>query len=133
MGKKYAKINSLNEVVKIYVVDDNETQAGVEALFGDTDANIYRETSDSIRERPAKIGGTYDSASDAFVDPRPYPSWTLNDSREWEPPVAEPTDEQRGDRVCSWDEQNQQWKGMQIVEGQGEVFSTWNPDTSSWS
>ena len=42
MAKKFAKINSLNEVVKIYVVDDNETQSSVETLFGDTDSHIYR-------------------------------------------------------------------------------------------
>lgn len=132
MAKKFAKINSLNEIIKIYVVDDNETQSSVEALFGDTDSHIYRETNDSIRERLAGIGGTYDPANDAFIDPKPYLSWTLNDSREWEAPVVKPTDEQIGGKAIYWDENNLAWKGMEIVDG-NESITTWDPSNLTWS
>ena len=130
MAKKFAKINSLNEVVKIYVVDDNETQSSVETLFGDTDSHIYRETNDSIRERPAGVGGTYDVTNDAFIDVKPYSSWTLNDSREWEAPVAEPTNEQRGEKIVYWNEDSLVWKGMEIVDG-NESITTWDPSNRS--
>jgi hypothetical protein len=131
MAKKFAKINSLNEVIKIYVVDDNETQSSVETLFGDTDSHIYRETNDSIRERPAGIGGTYDVTNDAFIDAKPYSSWTLNDSREWEAPVAEPTNEQRGAKIVYWNEDSLAWKGMEIVDG-NESITTWDPSNLTW-
>jgi hypothetical protein len=131
MAKKYAKINSLNEVVKIYVVDDSETQSSVEALFGDTNTHIYRETSKTIRERPASIGGTYDAVNDVFINVKPYASWTLNASREWEAPVTQPTDSQRGDRSLLWDEANQKWVGTEIVDD-APSQSDWNPSTSSW-
>ncbi len=131
MAKKFAKINSLNEVIKIYVVDDNETQSSVETLFGDTDSCIYRETNDSIRERLAAVGGTYDSANDAFINSKPYSSWTLNDSREWEAPVVKPTDEQIGDKPVYWDENSLAWKRMQIVDG-GESITTWDPSNLTW-
>tara|TARA_R100000781_G_scaffold97675_2_gene61498 strand:- start:1623 stop:2021 length:399 start_codon:yes stop_codon:yes gene_type:complete len=132
MAKKFAKINSLNEVVKIYVVDDNETQSSVEALFGDTDTHTYKETSGSLRERPASVGGTYDSTNDAFINKKPYSSWTLNSSREWEAPVTEPTDSERGTKVTFWDDSSSAWKGMEIIDGV-ETITTWNPSDSTWS
>lgn len=132
MTKKYAKIDSLNEVVEIYVVDDNETQSSVNALFGSTDLFTYRETGPSIRERLAEITGSYDPSNDVFINKKPYPSWTLNNStREWEAPVTEPTDEQKGSRVCSWNDSNQQWLGEEFVDG-SSVVQAWNPETSSW-
>ena len=131
MSKEYAKINSLNEVTNLYAVDDNFTQKEVEDLFGSVDLFIYRETNDLIRERPATIGGTYDQENDAFINKQPFLSWTLNSSREWEAPVTEPTLEQSGGRAIYWNEDNLQWKGMEIV-GDNQVFSTWDPDTLTW-
>lgn len=132
MAKNFAKINSLNEVVQIFVVDDAETQSSVEAMFDDTDVCLYRETGPSIREREAQIGGTYDPVNDAFISKQPYASWTLNGSREWEPPVAEPTAEQLGVKDLFWDEANQQWKAKEIIDGVLTI-STWNPSTLTWS
>ena len=41
----------------------------------------------------AGIGMTYDEAKDAFIDPQPFPSWTLNeDTCLWVAPIAEPDD-----------------------------------------
>ena len=131
MSKEYAKINSLNEVTNLYAVDDNFTQKEVEDLFGSVDLFIYKETNDSIRERPAMIGGTYDQGNDAFINKQPFSSWTLNSSRDWEAPVTKPTLEQSGGRAVYWNEDNLQWKGMEIV-GDNQVFSTWDPDTLTW-
>jgi len=131
MSKEYAKINSLNEVTNLYIVEDSFTQQEVEDLFGGVDLFIYRETNDLIRERPATIGGTYDQGNDAFINEQPFSSWTLNSSRDWEAPVTEPTLEQSGGRVVYWNEGNLQWKGMEIV-GDNQVFSIWDPDTLTW-
>ena len=50
----------------------------------------------ALRKNYAGIGMIYDSARDAFYDPQPYASWTLNDTTcLWEPPIAKPDDGNR--------------------------------------
>lgn len=62
---------------------------------------------EALRKNYAGIGFTYDRGRDAFIPPRPYASWTLNDSTcLWEAPVSYPTD------------------------GQDYI---WNEDTTSWN
>lgn len=56
--------------------------------YGDT---IYIENTDEIKNQPG-IGGTYDETLTAFIAPKPYPSWILNEETcEWESPVPKPT------------------------------------------
>ena len=44
-----------------------------------------------LRKNYAGVGYTYDSVKDAFIEPKPYPSWTLNETTcLWEAPVAYP-------------------------------------------
>lgn len=44
-----------------------------------------------IRGRFAGVGYTYDDARDVFIEPQPFPSWTLNNATtEWEPPTPRP-------------------------------------------
>jgi hypothetical protein len=51
-------------------------------------------------------GYKYDQARDAFIAPKPFNSWTLNeDTCIWEAPVAYPNDNQR----YKWNEANQSW------------------------
>ena len=60
----------------------------------------------SIRKNYAGIGYTYDEDKDAFIPPKPFASWTLDeDSCQWEAPVAYPDD----DKHYSWDEDSQAW------------------------
>lgn len=59
-----------------------------------------------LRKNYAGVGFTYDSELDAFIPPKPYPSWTLNeDSCLWEAPVTYPDD----DNMYSWNEETQTW------------------------
>lgn len=59
-----------------------------------------------FRKNYAGIGYIYDEARDAFIPPKPYPSWLLNeDTCLWEPPVPYP----EGDGFYNWDEANQTW------------------------
>ena len=59
-----------------------------------------------MRKNYAGIGFTYDAARDAFIPPKPYASWTLNeDSCLWEAPVAYPDD---GENYV-WDETTTAW------------------------
>ena len=60
----------------------------------------------SIRKNYAGIGFTYDATRDAFIPPKPFASWTLNeDTCLWEPPVAYPDD----GNMYEWNETDQTW------------------------
>ena len=62
--------------------------------------------SKAFRKNHAAIGFTYDQERDAFIPPKPYPSWTLNESTcRWDSPVAYPNDENN----YKWNETTQQW------------------------
>ena len=59
-----------------------------------------------FRKNYAGIGFTYDSQRDAFIPPKPYNSWILNEQTcNWDAPIAYPTDGQR----YIWNEENQNW------------------------
>lgn len=63
----------------------------------------------ALRKNYAGVGYTYDSGRDAFYEPQPYPSWSLNEtSCIWEPPVAHPND----GKSYVWDETSRQWVEM---------------------
>lgn len=61
----------------------------------------------SIRKNFAGKGYTYDTDKDAFIAPKPYDSWTLNNTTcKWEAPVSFPTD----GKIYEWDESTTNWK-----------------------
>ena len=61
-----------------------------------------------MRKRYAGIGYTYDASLDAFIAPKPFASWTLNNTTaDWEAPVAKPDDGKDyawNESTLSWDE-----------------------------
>jgi hypothetical protein len=68
--------------------------------------------SKAFRKNYAGIGYTYDPQRDAFIPPKPYPSWILNDfSCLWEAPVAMPEDAGTGEppKSYAWNEQTLFW------------------------
>ena len=59
-----------------------------------------------LEKNYAGVGYTYDESKDAFIAPKPYNSWILNETTcLWEAPVAYPTDGQK----YNWNEENQTW------------------------
>jgi hypothetical protein len=59
-----------------------------------------------LRKNYAGIGFTYDTDRDAFIPPKPYQSWTLNEETcLWDAPVPCPNDDKR----YRWNEDNQTW------------------------
>ena len=59
-----------------------------------------------LRKNYAGIGYTYDRTRDAFIPPKPYASWILDDATcLWNAPVAMPTDDKR----YAWDEATTSW------------------------
>ena len=59
-----------------------------------------------LRKNYAWVGGTYDKTRDAFIPPKKYPSWVLNEKTcVWDPPVSYPTD----GKNYEWDETSKSW------------------------
>lgn len=116
----FAEIDENNVVTRVIVVANKDTAdangnevesigvAFCQRLLGGN----WKQTSyhGNIRKNYAGIGYTYDAAIDAFVPPKPYPSWVLNsDTAQWEAPVPMPTD----GKMYSWDEATQSWVEVQ--------------------
>lgn len=78
------------------------TRGGVHYTNGEPSAD----QSQAFRKNYAGIGYTYDETRDAFIPPKPFDSWTLNeDSCLWEAPVAYPDDGQQ----YTWNEELGTW------------------------
>jgi hypothetical protein len=59
-----------------------------------------------LRKNYAGIGFTYDSGRDAFIPPKPFASWLLNETTcQWDAPTPMPTDDKR----YTWDEPTTSW------------------------
>jgi len=66
-----------------------------------------------LRKNYAGIGYTYDHERDAFIPPKPFPSWLLNeDTCLWDAPVAMPTDS----KMYQWDEATTSWVAIENQE-----------------
>jgi hypothetical protein len=119
----FAKLNSDNIVEQVISINNSvitdvngveQEQIGVDfinKLYNTND--VWKQTSynNNIRKNYAGIGYTYDSQRDAFIAPKPYNSWILNeDTCRWEAPIAYPNDGQR----YNWNEETQSWT-LQII------------------
>ena len=113
----FAQLDENNFVTQVIVVHNNDCQIdGVESedagivfcksLFGV--ATKWKQTSynGNMRKNYAGIGYTYDATRDAFIPPKPFASWLLNEtSCNWEAPTAYPTD----NKFYRWDEPTLSW------------------------
>ena len=105
---------TVNSVVNEVLKDLNgvEQEAiGIEflkTLYNEPNA-IWKQTSynNNFRKNHAGIGYTYDESRDAFIPPKPFNSWILNeDTCNWEAPVARPLDGKNyiwNEETLSWD------------------------------
>lgn len=107
----FAKVEN-GIVTEVLVVEQDVINTG---LFGDP--SIWIQTSYNtiggqhpegrpLRKNYAGIGYTYDEVRDAFIPPKPFDSWLLDeDTCLWEAPIPYPQD----DKPYRWDEENQAW------------------------
>jgi len=112
----FAKLDENNLVTQVVVIangemllEDNNTES--ETLGSARCTELYGpgpwvQTSynSSFRHRYAGVGSTYDEVNDVFINPKPYPSWSLDSTYDWVSPVAPPSPE-----FTDWDEENQVW------------------------
>jgi hypothetical protein len=107
----FAKIDENNIVKEVHSVMDDiaiTEEAGITFLketFG-SKFNWKQTFIDGTRKNYAGIDHTYDTSRDAFISPKPYASWTLNeDTCQWSAPTAMPDD----GKIYSWNEDTKAW------------------------
>lgn len=105
MTKKFAKLDENNIVIDIQAVADNEAvteQNGIDFL-----RHVHKDNAtwaESV-DKQVDPGYVYNPETKIFTPPQPYPSWTLNEDRQWVPPVAYPEDGESH----TWNEETQSW------------------------
>ena len=117
----FAKLGTGNIVTAVHVVSNDVAtteQAGVDFLNDlyktrdvwkqtsyNTKGGVHLLGETPFRKNYASIGYTYNQTKDAFIPPKPFDSWILNeDTCQWEAPISKPVDQ-----PCMWNEENQSW------------------------
>ena len=120
----YAKVQS-GKVIQVIVADQSFIDSYIDHEPGEWIQTSYNtfggvhydrstnpptpsgDQSKALRKNYAGVNFIYDKHKDAFYEPQPYPSWTLNATTcLWEPPVAYPSD----GKSYEWDETTKSWK-----------------------
>ena len=112
----FAKVN--NGVVEQVIVAEPEffttfvdTSPGqwIQTSYN-THGGVHKNGGTPLRKNFAGIGYTYDAQRDAFIPPKPFASWILNESTcLWDAPVPMPND----GKVYKWDESTLSWTEVQ--------------------
>lgn len=98
----FAKLNN-NIVTEVIVAEQDYINSGV---VGDSFLWVQTSYNGNFRKNFAGIGFTYDKTRDAFIAPKPYPSYVLNEtSCLWEAPVSYPSDGKK----YEWNETTKAW------------------------
>jgi hypothetical protein len=122
-----------NNIVTEVIVGKNEGEDGIDwqsqysAIRGqvckrtsyNTHGGVHSGGGTPFRKNYAGIGYTFDAARDAFIPPRPYASWVLDEQTcLWNAPVAMPEDAGTGDppKRYQWDEVTTSWKELIVAE-----------------
>jgi hypothetical protein len=102
MIKRFAKIHSLNKKVTKVIM------ASQEFINSLSDNEFWVSSSVTDTKKLADINDKYDVDNNTFTSPKPYPSWTFNNTTwKWEAPIAMPS--QTNEEVYAWNEENQTW------------------------
>ena len=116
-GNIVEQVISINNTVITDANGVEQEQLGndfINKLYNTRD--VWKQTSynNNIRKNYAGIGFHYDQARDAFIAPKPFNSWILNeDTCRWEAPVAKPTLTQEqidNNNYYNWNETIQNWE-----------------------
>jgi hypothetical protein len=117
----FAKLDENNIVLAVHVVNNDvitvngveSEQAGIDFLTDLYGHSNWKQTSynGSTRKNYAGVDYFYDSTRDAFIAPKPFASWILNEATcKWEAPVLLPDNK----KTYSWDEETISWVETEI-------------------
>jgi len=118
----FALLDNNNIVIQVFVgrEEDDGKEMNLTARTGqqyrqtsyNTQGGVHRLGGTPFRKNYAGIGYLYDPIRDAFIPPKPYASWVLDESTcLWQAPVDMPEDAGTGDppKVYQWDETTTNW------------------------
>ena len=117
----FAEIDGDNIVTRVLVVNDADASDGQNFLANtlglggiwkqtsyNTSGGVHSTGGTPFRKNYAGIGYTYDSGRDAFIPPKPYASWLLNeDTCLWDAPTPMPVEE---GKIFKWVEEDLNWQ-----------------------
>jgi hypothetical protein len=114
----FAKLDDNNNVIDVIVIHNNELldtngtereEVGISFLVNWSGGHAqWKQTSynSNFRKNYAGVGYYYDSDRDAFIPPKPFPSWQLNEETcLWNPPFNSPDNE----KIYRWNEEEYKW------------------------
>ena len=115
----FAKVEN-GTVTQVIVAEQDVIDSG---LFGDpatwiqtsynTQAGVHLLGGTPLRKNYAGIGYTYDTVRDAFIPPKPFNSWILNENTcVWDAPTPMPSD----GKLYNWDETSTSWVEVDMTE-----------------
>lgn len=120
----FALVDENNVVLDVVVVPDDQEHRGQEFLAVDlglggtwlqtsynTIGGVHLLGGIPFRKNYASIGSIYDATRDAFILPKPYPSWILNEETcLWSPPIEPP----QSTSPHRWDEESLSWVAVEV-------------------
>ena len=110
----YAFLDENNVVTEVITgIDETELIEGLEPeiWYGNFKNKKCKRTSynGNIRKQYAGIGYFYDPVADVFITPQPYPSWSLDENFDWQPPTPQPEEGR-----WYWDEVTLSWVELEL-------------------
>lgn len=115
----FAQIDDAGRVLQVISVSNNDApdpapahseplgQAFIADVLGLPGQYLQTSYHGTFRGRYAGIGYYYDAEADVFIEPQPYPSWTLDANHDWQPPTPRPTEGR-----WYWDEPSLTWVAL---------------------
>ena len=119
----FAKLDENNNVIAVNALSNHviiingveSEQVGIDFMSNLLNYPLWKQTSynGNFRKNYAGIGYYYDSIRDAFIPPKPFPSWTLNeDSCLWDSPIPCPND----GKMYTWNEEIINWQEINLTQ-----------------
>ena len=103
----FAEVDKDGMVLRVIVAEQDFINSGV---VGDSFRWVQTSYNGNFRKNYAGVGYTYDKTRDAFIPPKSYSSWVLDeDVCRWKPPTPVPDDGKK----YNWDEESTSWKEME--------------------
>jgi hypothetical protein len=124
----FAELDENNVVLRVLVIEQSEINTGnwgnpenwkqcsyntINGIYytpsgPDTQSVVHPDQSKAFRKNYPGIGAVYDVSRDAFINPKKYPSWVLDEFKcDWVPPIPRPEED---GFIYEWDEATVSWK-----------------------
>jgi len=99
----FAEIDKDGVVQRVIVAEQDFINSGA---VGDSFNWVQTSYNGNFRKQFAGMGYTYDKSKDIFIEPQPFPSWSLDSNNDWKAPKDYPDDE----KLYIWKEDKKDWE-----------------------